>query len=70
MFLRAELYKDLTDSFIDKLYDEFKCFSKFKGYIICDCDGSIFSLSIMKTTCEEFDVPDDSIFKFIELNLD
>ena len=70
MFLRAELYKDLTDSFIDKLYDEFKCFSKFKGYIICGCDGSIFSLSIMKTTCEEFDVPDDSIFKFIELNLD
>ena len=38
--LKSELYKDLTDSFIDKLYDEFKGFSKFKGYVVCACDAS------------------------------
>lgn len=63
MFLKPELYKDLTDSFIDKLYGEFKGFSKFKGYVVCACDGSIFSLPITKTTRKEFDVPDDSIFE-------
>lgn len=34
MFLKPELYKYLTDSFIDKLYCEFKGFSKFKGYVV------------------------------------
>ena len=63
MFLKPELYKALTDSFIDKLYGEFKGFSKFKGYVICACDGSIFSLPITKTTRKEFDVPDDTIFE-------
>ena len=63
MFLKPELYKDITDSFIDKLYGEFKGFSKFKGYVVCACDGSIFSLPITKTTRKEFDVPDDSIFE-------
>lgn len=63
MFLKPKLYKDMTNFFIDKLYGEFKGFSKFKGYIICACDGSIFSLPINKTTRKEFDVPDDSIFE-------
>ena len=36
MFLKPELYKDLTDSFIDKLYGEFKGFSKVqKLYCLC-----------------------------------
>lgn len=63
MFLKPKLYKDMTNFFIDKLYGEFKGFSKFKGYIICACDGSIFSLPINKITRKEFDVPDDSIFE-------
>lgn len=63
MFLKPDLYKSLTDSFIDKIYSEFKGFSKFKGYVICACDGSIFSLPITKTTRKEFDVPDDTIFE-------
>ena len=63
MFLKPKLYKDLTNFFIDKLYGEFKGFSKFKGYIVCAYDGSIFNLPINKTTKKEFDVPDDSIFK-------
>ena len=63
MFLKPELYKDMTNSFIDQLYDEFKGFSKFKGFIVCACDGSIFSLPITKTTRKEFAVPDDTIFE-------
>ena len=63
MFLKPKLYKNLTDSLIDELYGEFKGFSKFKGYVICAYDGSIFSLPLTKTTRKEFEVPDDSIFK-------
>ena len=40
-----------------------KGFPRFKSYIVCACDGSIFSLPITKTTRKEFDVPDDSIFE-------
>ncbi len=68
MFLKPEFYKNLADSFIDKLYAEFKGFSKFRGYVICACDGIIFSLPITKTTRKEFDVPNDSIFKSIGFN--
>ena len=34
----------MSECFIDKLYGKYKGFSKFKGYIICACDGSIFDL--------------------------
>ena len=44
MYISSKLFLDLSESFIDKLYNDFKGFSKFKGYIICACDGSIFDL--------------------------
>ena len=43
----SKLFIDMSECFIDKLYSKYKGFSKFKGYIICACDGSIFDGTVL-----------------------
>lgn len=62
-FISYDLYIDLSERFIDSLYNKFKVFSKFKGYTICACDGSIFQLPNNKKTKEEWGVKKDTVFK-------
>ena len=50
MHISSKLFKDLSESFIDKLYGDYKGFSKFKGYWVGACDGSIFDLPNHPTT--------------------
>lgn len=57
MYLDYHVFIDMYESFIDGLYQRFRGFSKFKGYIICACDGSIFDLPNVTLTREQF--PDD-----------
>ena len=63
MYISPKLFIDVSECFIDKLYGEFKGFSKFKGYIVCACDGSIFDLPNTPTTKKAFDIPHDTVFK-------
>lgn len=63
MYISPKLFLDISESFIDKLYGEFKGFSKFKGYIVCACDGSIFDLPNTPTTKKAFGIPAGNIFK-------
>lgn len=63
MYISPQMFLDMSECFIDKLYGEFKGFSKFKGYIICACDGSIFDLPNTPTTKRAFGIPADNIFK-------
>ena len=63
MYINPKLFLDISESFIDKLYGEFKGFSKFKGYIICACDGSIFDLPNTPTTKKAFGIPAGNIFQ-------
>ena len=63
MYISPKLFLDMSESFINKLYAEFRGFSKFKGYIICACDGSIFDLPNTPTTKKAFGIPVDNIFK-------
>ena len=53
----------MSECFIDKLYGKYKRFSKFKGYIVCACDGSIFGLPNTPTTKKAFNIPPDTIFE-------
>lgn len=61
-YLLPNVYSDLSERFIDDLYGKFKGFSKFKGYIITACDGSIFQLPVDRKTMEEMDVKKTTIF--------
>ena len=63
MYICSKLFLDMSESFINELYAEFRGFSKFKGYIICACDGSIFDLPNTPTTKKAFGIPVDNIFK-------
>lgn len=63
MYICSKLFFDMSESFINELYAEFRGFSKFKGYIICACDGSIFDLPNTPTTKKAFGIPADTIFK-------
>ena len=63
MYISPKLFMDMSESFIDKLYGKYKGFSKFKGYIICACDGSIFDLPNTPTTKKAFNIPSDTVFK-------
>lgn len=63
MYISPKLFMDMSESFIDKLYGKYKGFSKFNGYIICACDGSIFDLPNTPTTKKAFNIPSDTVFK-------
>lgn len=63
MYISPKLFIDMSECFIDKLYGKYKGFSKFKGYIICACDGSIFDLPNTPTTKKAFNIPPDTVFK-------
>ena len=63
MHIDSKMFIDMSESFIDDLYGKFKGFSKFKGYIVCACDGSIFKLPNTPTTKKAFDIPVDNIFE-------
>ena len=63
MYICSKLFEDLFESFIDKLYGKYKRFSKFKGYYVGACDGSIFNLPNTPTTKKTFDISVDGIFK-------
>lgn len=63
MYIDSNMFLDMSECFINKLYGKFKGFSKFKGHIICACDGSIFDLPNTPTTKKAFDIPADNIFK-------
>lgn len=63
MYISSKLFIDMSECFIDKLYGKYKGFSKFKGYIVCACDGSIFDLPNTPTTKKAFDIPSDTVFE-------
>lgn len=63
MYINPKLFIDMSECFIDKLYNKYKGFSKFKGYIICACDGSIFDLPNTPTTKKAFNIPPDTVFE-------
>lgn len=53
----------MYELFINKLYHKYLRFSKFKGYIIRVCDGSIVDLIIVMLTREEFLIGDENSLK-------
>ena len=55
-FIKSELYQDLSEDFIKKLYEKFKDFSKIKGYQINAGDTSICDLPSAKRTIKEMKV--------------
>ena len=63
MYISSKLFIDMFEYFIDKLYGKYKGFSKFKEYIVCACDGSIFDLPNTPTTKKAFDIPSDTVFE-------
>ena len=62
IYISPQMFIDMSEEFIDKLYGEFKGFSKFKGYIIGACDGSICQFPNNPTTKEAFRIAIDTIF--------
>lgn len=63
MFISPKVFIDMYELFINKLYDAYSGFSKFKGYIVCACDGSIVDLPNVTLTREEFPVDDKNLLK-------
>lgn len=63
IYISPKLFIDMSEGFIDKLYGKYKGFSKFKGYIVCACDGSIFDLPNTPTTKKAFNIPPDTVFE-------
>lgn len=59
----SKLFLDISESFIEKLYGEYNGFSKFKGYIVCASDVSIFALSNAPTTKKHFVFLQTILFK-------
>ena len=62
MHISSKLFKDLSESFIDKLYGKYKGFSKFKGYYVGACDESVFNLPNTPTTKKAFNISADTVF--------
>ena len=62
MFIDPKVFIDMYECFIDELYSKFSGFSKFQGYIIGACDGSIVDLPNVTLTREEFPVGDEKEF--------
>lgn len=63
MYTDPKVFIDMNELFIDKLYDLYSGFSKFKGYVVCACDGSIVDLPIVTLTREEFPVGDENLLR-------
>ena len=63
MFIDPKVFIDMYECFIDELYNKFPGFSKFKGYIVSACDGSIVDLPNVTLTREEFPVGDENLLK-------
>ncbi len=63
MFIDPKVFIDMYECFIDDLYSKFSGFSKFQGYIIGACDGSIVDLPNVTLTREEFPVGDENLLK-------
>ena len=63
MFIDPKVFIDMYECFIDELYSKFLGFSKFQGYIIGACDGSIVDLPNVTLTREEFPVGDENLLK-------
>ena len=63
MYIDQKVFIDMYELFINKLYNAYSGFSKFKGYIVCACDGSIVDLPIVTLTREEFPLGDENLLK-------
>lgn len=63
IFISPQLFIDMNEAFIDRLYSEFKNFSKQKDYIICACDGSIMDLPNVILTRKEFPYFENTLLK-------
>ena len=63
MFIDPKVFIDMYECFIDELCSKFSGFSKFQGYIIGACDGSIVDLPNVTLTREEFPVGDENLLK-------
>ena len=63
MFIDPKVFIDMYECFIDQLYCKFSGFSKFKGYLICACDGSIVDLPNVTLTRYEFPLGDENLLK-------
>ena len=63
MFIDPKVFIDMYECFIDQLYGKFSGFSKFKGYLICACDGSIVDLPNVTLTRYEFPLGDENLLK-------
>ena len=63
MFINPNVFMDMYECFIDQLYGKFSGFSKFKGYLICACDGSIVDLPNVTLTRNEFPLGDENLLK-------
>ena len=63
MYIDPKVFIDMYELFINKLYHTYSGFSKFKGYIVCACDGSIFDLPNITLIREEFPVDDKNLLK-------
>lgn len=63
IFISPQLFIDMNESFIDRLYSKFKNFSKQKDYIICACDGSIMDLPNVILTRKQFPYFENTLLK-------
>ena len=63
MFIDPKVFIDMYECFIDELYSKYQGFSKFKGYLICACDGSIVDLPNVTLTRNEFPLGDENLLK-------
>ena len=63
MYIDPNVYIDMYELYINKLYDKFSGFSKFKGYIVCACDGNIVDLPNVTLTLQEFPLGNEYLLK-------
>lgn len=63
MFISPKLYEDIFKMYIDKLYSEYKGFSKLGEFIVVACDGSIFHVPNTILTKIAFKIPILNVFK-------
>ena len=55
-YIKSELYKELSESFIDNLYNRHNGFSEIKGYLVTANDTSICDLPSAEQTRKEMKV--------------
>lgn len=64
MNISPNLFKDMHESFLDKIYLESYGMFKTKGFMVAACDGSIFDLPNFKITHEEFPSCGENLLKY------